>query len=281
MGRLSLVFLIAGLCVAQTGWEIATKLPGVDLDGLTNAQRQTALQTMRAESCSCGCGMKIAQCRMGDPECASSRRLANFVVKMASAGKSREAVRSELLKFAAAPENLLDDPIKISIDGDPVRGSASAKVTIVEFSDFQCPYCAKAAGEVKQILDKYPKDVRLIFKQFPLDIHSQAAIAAEASLAAQAQGKFWEMHDRLYANFRSISQARILTWAHEAGLDLTRFKKELDSHKYLARVTAEEKQGEDAGVVGTPTFYINGKRLNSSFEVATIDAVIQAELKKK
>src|ERR1700680_4888306 len=129
MGRLTLVFLIAGLCVAQTVWEMATKLPGVDLEGLTSSQRGIALQTMRGESCNCGCGMKIAQCRMGDPECVSSRRLANFVVKMASAGKSKEAVREELLKFAAAPENLLDDPIKIAIDGDPVRGPASAKVT--------------------------------------------------------------------------------------------------------------------------------------------------------
>jgi protein-disulfide isomerase len=200
---------------------------------------------------------------------------------MASAGKSREAVRAELLKFAAAPENLLDDPIKISTDGDPVRGPATAKVTIVEFSDFQCPYCAKATGEVKQILDKYPKEVRFIFKQFPLDIHSQAAVAAEAALAAQAQGKFWEMHDKLYANFRSISRARILEWAQELGLDATRFKTDLDSHKYLARVTAEEKQGEDAGVAGTPTFYIDGKKLNSAFEFATVDPVIQAEMKKK
>jgi protein-disulfide isomerase len=281
MGRLPLVFLIAGLCVAQTGWEITTTLPGVDLVGLTKSQREMALQTMRAESCSCGCAMKIAQCRMGDPACVRSRRLANFVVTMASAGKSKEAVREELLKFAAAPENLLDDPIKIATDGDPVRGPASATVTIVEFSDFQCPYCAKAAVQVKEILNKYPKDVRLIFKQFPLDIHSQAAVAAEASLAAQAQGKFWEMHDRLYANFRSISKARILVWAQEVGLDLTRFKTDLDSHKYVARITAEEKQGEDAGVVGTPSFYINGKKLNSSFEVAIIEPVIQAEMKKK
>ncbi len=280
MGRLPLVFLIAGLCLAQTGWETATTLPGVDLTGLTNSQREIALQTMRSESCTCGCTMKIAQCRMSDPGCVSSRRLAHFVVTTASAGKSKEALRKELLKFAAAPENLLDDPIKISTDGDPVRGPSTAKVTIVEFSDFQCPYCAKATVEVKEILNKYPNDVRFLFKQFPLDIHSQAAIAAEASLAAQAQGKFWEMHDKLYANFRSISKVRILAWAQELGMDVTRFKTDLDSHKYLARVTAEEKQGEDAGVVGTPTFYIDGKKLNSSFEFATIDPVIQAELKK-
>jgi protein-disulfide isomerase len=253
----------------------------VDLAGLTNSQREIALQTMRAEGCTCGCGMKIAECRVGDPACSNSRRLAHFVVTVAAAGKSKEAVRKELLKFAAAPENLLDDPIKIATDGDPVRGLPSAKVTIVEFSDFQCPYCAKASVEVKLILNKYPKDVRFFFKQFPLDIHSQAAVAAEAALAAQAQGKFWEMHDKLYENFRSISRVRILEWAQQVGLDVTRFKKDLDSHKYLARVTAEEKQGEDAGVAGTPTFYINGKKLNSSFEFTTVDPVIQAEMKKK
>jgi protein-disulfide isomerase len=281
MGRLPVVFVIASLCLAQTGWEAATTLPGVDLSGLSNSQREIALQTMRTESCICGCGMKIAECRMGDPSCVSSRRLAHFVVTMASAGKSKEAVRQELLKFAAAPENLLDDPVKISTDGDPIRGPVSAKITIVEFSDFQCPYCAKATVAVKEILNKHPNDVRFIFKQFPLDIHSQAAVAAEASLAAQAQGKFWEMHDKLYANYRAINKAHILTWAQELGLDLTRFKSDLDSHKYLARITAEEKQGEDAGVAGTPTFYINGKKLNSSFEVAIVEPVIQAEMKKK
>src|ERR1700692_1149063 len=274
MGRLPLVFLIAGLCVAQTGWQIATTLPGVDLVGLTSSQREIALRTMRAESCPCGCAMKIAECRMGDPQCVSSRRLAHFVITMASAGKSKEAVRQELLKFAAAPENLLDDPIKIVTDGDPVRGPASAKVTIVEFSDFQCPYCAKATVEVTQILNKYPKDVRFLFKQFPLDIHSQAAVAAEAALAAQAQGKFWEMHDKLYANFRSLSRARILVWAKELGLDLPRFTADLDSHKYASRVASEEKEGEAAGVEGTPTFFIDGHRLNAVFDVATVAPLI-------
>jgi protein-disulfide isomerase len=281
MGRFSLVFLITGLCVAQIPWKNASALPGVDLAGLSSSQRESALQILRAESCTCGCSMKIAECRINDPGCISSRRLAHVVVTMASAGKSKESVREELLRFAKAPENLLDDPVKIATDGDPVRGPANAKVTIVEFSDFQCPYCAKASVEMKQILDKHPKDVRFLFKQFPLDIHSQAAVAAEASLAAQAQGKFWEMHDKLYANFRTINRAHILEWAQELGLDMTRFKTDLDSHKYLARVMAEEKQGEDAGVVGTPTFYIDGKRLNSTFEVAVVEPVIQAEMKKK
>ena len=89
------------------------------------------------------------------------------------------------------------------------------------------------------------------------------------------------MHDKLYANFRIINRDRILAWAQELGLNMARFDKDLNSHKYLARVTAEEKQGEDAGVEGTPTFYIDGKKLNASFEFATVEPVIQAEMKKK
>jgi protein-disulfide isomerase len=175
---------------------------------------------------------------------------------------------------------LEDKPVPISIVGDPVRGPADAKITIVEFSDFQCPFCAKAVGEVDQILKKYPKNVRLIFKQYPLDSHSQAELAAEAALSAQAQGKFWEMHDKMYANFRLINRQRIFLWAQQVGVDVTKLRADLDSHKYAKRVALESKQGDDAGVEGTPTFFINGKRLNASFEVATVAPLIDKESKR-
>jgi protein-disulfide isomerase len=165
------------------------------------------------------------------------------------------------------------------VDGDPVRGPVNAKVTIVEFSDFQCPFCAKATPEVIALLQKFPKDVRVVFKQFPLETHSQAALAAEASLAAQAQGKFWELHDKMYANFRILSEARIMGWAKDIGLDVNRFHADLASHKYKARVDSEEKQGEAAGVEGTPTFFIDGKKFNSVFEAADVAPLILEELK--
>jgi protein-disulfide isomerase len=161
-----------------------------------------------------------------------------------------------------------DQIYKVVVGEGPSVGPADARVTIVEFSDFQCPYCAKAAVEAAQVVQKFPKDVKLVFKQFPLEDHSQASLAAEASLAAQAQDKFWPLHDKMYANFRQINRARILVWATEAGLDLNRFKADLDSHKYAARVHAEEQEGEVAGVEGTPTFFINGKRFNGVFEVS-------------
>lgn len=276
-----LLILVSVSLFAQSGWETAATLPSVDFSGLTKTQRATALAVLRSESCACGCDMKIAQCRMEDPKCAISRRLSAFVVKEAAAGKSAATIRTALVKFANAPEILLEDkPVPISIAGDPVRGPADAKVTIVEFSDFQCPYCAKAVGEVKQILAKYPTRVRLIFKEYPLDTHSQAEMAAEAALSAQAQGKFWEMHDKLYANFRLINRQRVMLWASQIGVDTNKLKADLDSHKYAQRVAMESKEGDDAGVEGTPTFYINGKRLNATFDVQTVAPLIDNELKR-
>jgi protein-disulfide isomerase len=119
-----------------------------------------------------------------------------------------------------------------------------------------------------------------VFKQFPLDDHSQARLAAEASLAAQAQGKFWELHDKMYANFRSLSRAHIEAWASEIGLDLKRFDADLNAHTYARRVASEEHQGEVADVEGTPTFFIDGARLNAVFDVATVSPIIDKKLKR-
>jgi len=268
------------MCLAQeTDWKKVDAPPGVDFSGLTKAQREAVLAVIRSEPCACGCDMKVAECRVKDPQCGFSRRLAAFAIRDAAAGKPVPAIRASLEKYAKEPPPVLEPAVKLSIGGAPFKGPADAKVTIVEFSDFQCPYCAKAAGEAAAVVQKFPKDVKLVFKQFPLEDHSQAALAAEASLAAQAQGKFWELHDKMYANFRQINQARILVWANEAGLDMNRFRADLNAHKYAARVKAEEQEGEVAGVEGTPTFFINGKRFNGVFEVKAIAPIVLDELK--
>lgn len=118
-----------------------------------------------------------------------------------------------------------------------------------------------------------------MFKQFPLDTHSQSGLAAEASLAAHAQGKFWPMHDKMYANFRAISQEKIFEWAKEIGLDEVRFTMDLKSGKYKAAVEKELAQGEQAGVLGTPTLFVDGKHYNGTLDVAALDQVLQTELK--
>ena len=282
MIRRSILFAsVALLSLAQeSDWKKVDALAGVDFSGLSKPQQAAVLAVLRTEPCACGCDMKVAECRVKDPACGVSRRLAAFAIRDAAAGKSEASIRADLDKYAKLPPPVLDAPVKLNTAGAPFKGPADAKVTIVEFSDFQCPYCAKAALEAAQVVQKFPKDVKLVFKQFPLDDHSQAELAAEASLAAQAQGKFWQMHDKMYANFRQINRDRILVWATETGLDMTRFRTELDSHKYATRVKAEEQEGETAGVEGTPTFYINGQKFNGVFEVKAIAPIVADELKK-
>ena len=277
--RVALFLGVAALCLAQGDWQTATDLPGTDLQGLTAARKAEALKMLRTEQCACGCDMKIAECRMKDHTCAVSRKLANLVVKEVGEGKPEVTIRADLKKLGEAPEAVLDDPIKIDVTGDPSRGPDNARVTIVEFSDFQCPFCSEAVAQTKLVMRQFPKDVRLVFKQFPLDSHAQAEFGAEAALAAQAQGKFWEMHDMLYAGFPNISRTRVMSYAQKLGLDMTRFTADLNSHKYRARVMKEEQQGEDAGVGGTPTFFINGKKFNATFEASAIVPIIKGELK--
>jgi protein-disulfide isomerase len=210
-----------------------------------------------------------------DPSCGVSNKLSAKTVKLAGEGKDSATIKTELERMS-----VFDDPVKISIAGDPVKGSDKAKLTIVEFSDFQCPYCSKVVADVKEVTKQFPNDIKFVFKQFPLDSHSEAEMGAEAALAAQAQGKFWEMHDLLYAGFPNLDRKIVEGYAKQLKLDMTRFDAEMTSHKYQARVMAEEKEGEDAGVAGTPTFFFNGKKYNGNFDVATVVPLIKKELGK-
>lgn len=279
--KLILPFFVAVLCLGQATWQAEPNPPGVDWVGLSGAKKQSALRIMQTEGCSCGCDMKIAECRIKDPACGVSKKLAGSVVKETEEGKDAAFIRADLKRIAEEPPPVLEDPIKISTAGDPVRGPDNAKLTIVEFSDFQCPYCSTAAKQTSQVLKQFPKDVRLVFKQFPLDSHSQAEMGAEAALAAQAQGKFWEMHDLIYGGFPNLSRSIVEGYAKQLKLDMKKFDAEMTGHKYRDRVLAEEKEGEDAGVAGTPTFYFNGKKFNGLFDVASVVPVIQKELGQK
>lgn len=275
------LFLLGALCLAQQAtWETATELPYVDWHGITAAHKQAVLKFIRAEKCTCGCTMKMAECRMKDPGCSYSRKEVNLAIKGFDEGKNADEVRAIIKKEADTPPPVLEDPIRISIAGDPYQGPENAKITIVEFSDFQCPFCSEAVAQAKAIVKNFPKDVKLVFKQFPLDSHAQAEFGAEASLAAQAQGKFWEMHDRMYAGFPDLSRRTILRYAKEIGLDVNRFTADLDSHKYKTRVMSEEQEGEAAGVGGTPTFFINGRKYNGIFDVASVTPLLKKEMSR-
>jgi protein-disulfide isomerase len=182
----------------------------------------------------------------------------------------------------SAPAGGGDDPNKkydIHLGDAPVKGPASAPVTLVAWSDFQCPFCGRAAPTVKQIEDAYKGKVRIAFKQFPLPFHDKAHLAAEAALAANEQGKFWQMHDKMFANQQALDRPSLEKYAQEIGLDMGKFKAALDSGKYKAKVDAEDKEGAAVGVTGTPTFFINGVRLVGAQPLDAFKAVIDKQLK--
>jgi protein-disulfide isomerase len=192
-----------------------------------------------------------------------------------------EAVKASKWGQGPQPPKLLEDPVTIPTAGSPVRGPAGAPVTLVEFSDFQCPYCSIAVGKLDAVLEAYPGKVKLIFKQFPLDTHSQAALAAAAAIAAHQQGKFWPMHDALFAHRTQLSRTTILGLAHTAGLDMKRFETDLDSAETKKTVARDLEDGDRAGVEGTPSVYINGRKYNGALDLPAIRTVIDGELKKK
>lgn len=158
-------------------------------------------------------------------------------------------------------------------------GPANAKVQIVEFSDFQCPFCSKAADVVHQVKAKYGTQVHFTFRQFPLPMHPNAAGAAEAALAANSQGKFWEYHDRLFKNQQQLDRAGLEEQAKQVGINMAEFKKSLDEHKFAPTVESDKKLGEQVQVQGTPTLFINGAKIANPSSFEEVSAQIDAALK--
>jgi len=178
----------------------------------------------------------------------------------------------------------IEKPRRPSFDvkvGDaPFVGGKDAKVTIVEFSDFQCPFCAKAATIVQDLKKKYGNKIKIAFKQFPLPFHSQAKIAANAALCANEQKVdfFWKMHDAMFADQSKLSAEALKATARKLGVDGSKFDKCLDSNKYAAQVAAQIEEGKQIGVKSTPTFYVNGKLINGAQPLEVFSELIDAEL---
>ncbi len=279
-----LILTAMSLLVAQD-WKTSASLPGVDFSGLSPRAKANVLKILRDHGCVCGCSMKLAECRVADPRCAYSTNLAAVAVAAAKAGKTDPEIIAAIdnSKWAKGPpqqsHQLLDPAVKIPVSGSPVSGPANAKITIVEFSDFQCPYCAGVVEQVRQILRAYPSQIKLIFKQFPLEIHPQAEFAAAAAVAANHQGKFWPLHDAMFAHQEDLSRKSILAMAQSVGLDMKRFNEDVDSVETRETIQRDVQDGNDANVEGTPTFFINGQKYNGAVALNAIKPVLDNELK--
>ncbi len=163
---------------------------------------------------------------------------------------------------------------------DPARGPADAKLTVVLFSDFQCPFCSRVEPSLKQLLDAFPGQVRLVWKHQPLPMHSQAMPAALATEAAREQGKFWPMHDKLFANQQALDDATFKRYAKEIGLDLKRFERDYAAKKGEARIAEDMKLGHSVGANGTPTMFFNCRQVVGALPFEQLRAAAEGELKK-
>jgi protein-disulfide isomerase len=196
---------------------------------------------------------------------------------------ARQALIAELRKAGPELRVVIDAPRRdVAIEStDPSLGRTSAPVTLIEFSDFQCPFCQRVAPTLKKIRDTYGDKVRIVWKDFPLtQIHPQAFKAGEAAHCAGDQGKYWEYHDRLFANQQQLQPEELKQHATDLGLDATAFNACLDTSKYGERVRDGVAQGTRLGVNSTPTIYINGRMLSGAQPYETFVSVIDEELSR-
>ncbi len=189
--------------------------------------------------------------------------------------KKREEARKQ-----AEPtlQERLKNKVNVSIEGAPFKGPADAPITIVEFSDFQCPYCKRVLPSVEEVIKAYPGKIKLAFRHNPLPFHQQAKPAAKAAMAAHKQGKFWEMHDKLFENQTALKDENYKKWAKELKLDMKKFEKDFKDAASDKVIDEDMTFAQSNGAGGTPSFFINGVLLVGAQPTERFKEVIDALL---
>ncbi|HTM46228.1 MAG TPA: thioredoxin domain-containing protein [Polyangiaceae bacterium] len=232
------------------------KLAGVDSSALTAREQEQWSDHVSELLAPCADQpVSLAQCVREKRHCDACLPAANFLLNQVKQGKSKTQVETAF-RFRFAPEEVKP----IDLGNAPFEGPADAAVTVVEWADFECPFCGAAQPKLKEELEKFKPNVRLVFKNYPLASHQYAELAARAGVAAQNQGKFWEMHAKLFANQQALERKNLLRFAHELGLDEKKFVADMDSEATADVVAKDRKEAEKLGLKGTPLIIINGRR---------------------
>ena len=240
----------------------AGTLGGLDVKSMTPSEVDSLRRLLEKFPSACGKPHSLLKSLQTDPKCTTSGVAARYLHKLISDGFLESEVEE---KYAA---RFVDNkPYDIDVGGAQVRGEPKAPITIVEFSDFECPHCRMAEPWLKQILSENA-DVKLVFMNFPLSSHPNAAVAAAATVAAGKQGKFWAYHDKVFDNQDKLRLPDLLKYAAELNLNVEQFKADLEGAK--ARVDRERKVGEKLDLQGTPSFFVNGHRASG---ITSVDAL--------
>jgi protein-disulfide isomerase len=216
-----------------------------------------------------------AQMKRANQVLASGVSRSNLYETLVKDGLTAPAPQAQQPQREPPPQARNVDP------GDgPAIGGKKPKVTIVEWSDFQCPFCSRVEPTLKQIRDTYKDDVKLVWRNEPLPMHPNAMPAAKAAMAAAKQGKFWQMHDLMFAHQTELSEARYEEWAKQVGVDVAKWKADKDSPEIAAAITKDSSYGQSVGADGTPAFFVNGKFISGAAPFENFKAIIDDQLKK-
>ena len=233
-------------------------LKQVETGDLTDAERELWVDLINDQLSPCGEPISVAKCVSEQGKCGACVTAARYLVRLVMEGYDRETIAAHYSGRFTKPAQT------IATDGAPSRGAPMAKVTIVEFSDFECPHCGMAHPEVQRVLREFDGRVRLVYKHFPLSGHMHALPAARAAEAARLQGKFWEMHDTLFEHQRDLSDEQIKKFAADLGLDMPRFEADMASEATQKAIEAAKAEGVKLGVASTPSFFIGGRQMQES-----------------
>ena len=236
--------------------EPVESLPQVDTSMLDDFSVGIWLDMVNELLSPCGEPVSVARCIADGRKCKKCVPAARYVARLVDDGYARDEIR-DIYRIRYGDDTKIQ---KFSTKDSPLQGSPMASVTIYEFSDFQCPHCKMTAPYLKKIVEESNGKVKLIFKQYPLPGHPKARDASKATIAAQKQGKFWEMHDLLFKNQDDLQTANLDDYAKQLGLDVKRFKADMDSKETEKKIEADIAEGHAVGVDSTPSIYVNDRR---------------------
>lgn len=231
-------------------------LPQVDTSNLDDFAEGIWIDMVNELLSPCGEPVSVARCIAEGRSCKKCVPAARYVARLVDDGYSRDELR-DIYRVRYGDDTKVSG---ISTGDSPLRGSPMAPVTLYEFSDFQCPHCKMAAPMLKKVVEESNGKVKLVFKQYPLPGHPRARLAAKAAIAAQKQGKFWEMHDLLFENQDELQTADFSAYAKKIGLDMKRFEADMSSKDTEKKIETDMAEGDKAGVDSTPTIFVNDRR---------------------
>ena len=249
---------------------------GVDVSKLDELAKKIFFRVINGEPSVCGKGESLsASAKKQDAGCHRDLNAVKYVARLADQGYTQSEITDALDKRYRSTDTKV-----IDVSDAPMEGTPNARVTLVEFADYECPHCKRFQPVLRQILDEFRKEVRIYFKHYPLPQHTNARLAAEAAAAAQKQGKFWPFQDKLWENQDSLSPADLEKYAKEAGLDLAKFRADLDDPKTKAHVQKDRTDGTTLGLSSTPTLFINGREYTDAKDTESLREWIKEELAK-